>query len=190
MIDIPLTPTQRSLLGLDPTATLSPSPGTQQQYVTPPRYPRSPTSRNISPLATTSRSPGSNYSTSITNSPSFGREGSDSPGGNLAASPLWQKSLGKSAAMRRSSYGSPSPLGPGNGVLGRRVHRVRRLNEGRAWRWITSGFIRRGEALRGRGSIGIRVYIRRILLLIIKAVSWGERGVGGGLWLKLATYVS
>lgn len=118
MTDIPLTPTQRSLLGLDPTATPPPSPGTQQQYVTPPRYPRSPTPRNISPLATTGRSSGSNYSTPITDSPSFGREGSDSPGANLAASPLWQKSLGKSAVMRRSSYGSPSPLGPGNGVLG------------------------------------------------------------------------
>ena len=119
MTDIPLTPTQRSLLGLDPTATPPPStpPGTQQ-YITPPRYPRSPTPRNISPLATTSRSSGSNYSTPITNSPSFGREGSDSPGANLAASPLWQKTLGKSAVMRRSSYGSPSPLGPGNGLLG------------------------------------------------------------------------
>ena len=119
MTDIPLTPTQRSLLGLDPTATPPPSttPGTQQ-YITPPRYPRSPTPRNISPLATTSRSSGSTYGTPITKSPSFGRESSNSPGANLAASPLRQKSLGKSEAMRRSSYGSPSPLGPGGGVLG------------------------------------------------------------------------
>lgn len=117
--DIPLTPTQRSLLGLDPNATPPPTPGTQ--YITPPRYPRSPTPRNISPAT---RNSSSNYSTPITQSPSFGREreGSNSPTANLAASPLWQKSLGKAAA-RRSSYGSPSPLGPGyaglgNGVLG------------------------------------------------------------------------
>lgn len=111
--DIPLTPTQRSLLGLDPNATPPPTPGTQ--YITPPRYPRSPTPRNISPATRST----SNYSTPITNSPSFGRERSvDSPTAALAASPLWQKSLGKSrdtAAVRRSSYGSPSPLGPGYG---------------------------------------------------------------------------
>lgn len=115
--DIPLTPTQRSLLGLDPNATPPLTPGTQ--YITPPRYPRSPTPRNISPATRST----SNYGTPITKSPSFGREGSDSPTATLAASPLWQKSLGKSRdTARRSSYGSPSPLGPGyagnNSILG------------------------------------------------------------------------
>lgn len=110
LTDIPLTPTQRSLLGLDPNATPPLTPGTQ--YVTPPRYPRSPTPRNISPATRST----SNYSTPITGSPSFGREGSDSPTASLAASPLWQKSLGRSRdTARRSSYGSPSPLGPGYG---------------------------------------------------------------------------
>lgn len=117
LTDIPLTPTQRSLLGLDPNATPPLTPGTQ--YITPPRYPRSPTPRNISPATRIT----SNYSTPITSSPSFGREGSDSPTASLAASPLWQKSLGKSRdTARRSSYGSPSPLGPGyagsNSMLG------------------------------------------------------------------------
>lgn len=109
LVDIPLSPTQRSLLGLDPRATPPPTPGTQ--YITPPRYPRSPTPRNMSPATRSS----SAYSTPITGSPSFGREGSDSPLGN-AGSPLWQKAMGKTReAARRSSYGSPSPLGPGLG---------------------------------------------------------------------------
>ena len=106
LADIPLTPTQRSLLGLDPRATPPPTPGTH--YITPPRYPRSPTPRNISPAARNS----SAYSTPITRSPSFGRESSDSPTG----SPLWQKAVGRTRdPARRSSYGSPSPLGPGLG---------------------------------------------------------------------------
>lgn len=117
LTDIPLTPTQRSLLGLDPNATPPLTPGTQ--YITPPRYPHSPTPRNISPATRST----STYSTPITSSPSFGRERSGSPTASLAASPLWQKSLGKSRdTARRSSYGSPSPLGPGfggsNSILG------------------------------------------------------------------------
>lgn len=108
LTDIPLTPTQRSLLGLDPNATPPLTPGTQ--YITPPRYPRSPTPRNISPAPRST----SIYSTPITQTPSFGRESSDSPTASLAASPLWQKSLAKTRdTARRSSYGSPSPLGPG-----------------------------------------------------------------------------
>ena len=106
LVDIPLTPTQRSLLGLDPRATPPPTPTTQ--YSTPPRYPRSPTPRNISPATRNN----STYGTPITGSPSFGREGSGSPTG----SPLWQKAVGRARdPARRSSYGSPSPLGPGFG---------------------------------------------------------------------------
>ncbi|KAJ5664843.1 uncharacterized protein N7477_007291 [Penicillium maclennaniae] len=44
--DIPLTPTQRALLGMDPTATPPATPGTT--YLTPPRY-RMSTSRKASP---------------------------------------------------------------------------------------------------------------------------------------------
>ena len=103
LTDITLTPTQRALLGLDPNATPPPTPGTR--YITPPRYPRSPTPRTISPANRNS----SNYSTP---SPSPGRERGDSP----AASPLWQKATSNARdPVRRSSYGSPSPLGPGFG---------------------------------------------------------------------------
>lgn len=106
LVDIPLTPTQRSLLGLDPRATPPPTPETK--YVTPPRYPHSPTPRNLSPAGRNS----SAYSTPISRSPSFGRERSDSPQG----SPWGQKSFGRAREpARRSSYGSPSPLGPGFG---------------------------------------------------------------------------
>lgn len=114
MPDIPLTPTQRALLGLDPTATPPPIPGTQ--YMTPPRYPRSPTPRNTSPAATGRNGGYSAYSTPISRSPSYGRE-RESNELSPTASPLWQKAIGNT---RRSSYGSPSPLGPGLGasVLG------------------------------------------------------------------------
>lgn len=106
LIDIPLTLTQRSLLGLDPRATPPPTPDTK--YITPPRYPHSPTPRNISPASRSN----SAYSTPITNSPSFGRQRSDSSTG----SPWGQKSMGRIRdSTRRSSYGSPSPLGPGFG---------------------------------------------------------------------------
>ncbi|MCJ1398879.1 hypothetical protein MMC11_002080 [Xylographa trunciseda] len=105
--DIPLTPTQRSLLGLDPNATPPVTPGTQ--FLTPPRYPRSATPK--------SRTPGSRGSSNA-GSPASRKEsplgraggGSDfSPSG----SPLWQKALGGNSAARRHSYGIPSPLGPG-----------------------------------------------------------------------------
>ena len=106
LADIPLTPTQRKLLGLDPNIKPPLTPGTQ--YVTPPRYPRSPTPRTISPA---NRSSG-NLGTPISRSPSFGREVSGSPTG----SPPWQKAVENARdPARRSSYGSPSPLGPGIG---------------------------------------------------------------------------
>lgn len=108
LTDIALTPAQRALLGLNPNATPPPTPGTK--YITPPRYPRSPTPRTISPANRNS----SNYSTP---SPSSGRERSGSP----TASPLWQKATSNARdPARRSSYGSPSPLGPGLG--GRDAH--------------------------------------------------------------------
>ncbi|KAM0794882.1 hypothetical protein BDR22DRAFT_977441 [Usnea florida] len=106
--DIPLTPTQRALLGLNPTPTPTTTSLTPaSQYITPPRYPRSPTPRNISPATRNA----SVYSTPITSSPSFGRGDGDA---GVAASPAWQRSLGEGGG-RRSSYGSPSPLGPAYG---------------------------------------------------------------------------
>ncbi|KAI4258506.1 MAG: hypothetical protein L6R42_005052 [Xanthoria sp. 1 TBL-2021] len=118
--DVALTPSQRALLGLDPNATPPPTSGTR--YVTPPRYARSPTPRNDSGASNRSRH------SSPSKTP-FSRKdrSSESPFGNSenlfspSASPLWQKSMLGSGrdARRRSSMGTPSPLGPGkdNGSL-------------------------------------------------------------------------
>jgi len=104
--DIALTPAQRKLLGLPPSSA-PPTPGLQ--YVTPPRYARTPT-----PISGSPASKGS-YSKSQLS----GKDSSAS--GNLpgspfspSASPLLQKAIGGGInGSRRHSYGSPSPLGPG-----------------------------------------------------------------------------
>ncbi|KAI4213097.1 MAG: hypothetical protein LQ351_004251 [Letrouitia transgressa] len=107
LTDIPLTPSQRALMGLDPNANSS-TPDTQ--YITPPRYARSVTPRSSSGSW---RSKDSNSPFSQRESPLYGRERSDSPF-PPSGSPLWQKAIGKDRdAARRSSLGSPSPLGPG-----------------------------------------------------------------------------
>ncbi|OAX84424.1 hypothetical protein ACJ72_01202 [Emergomyces africanus] len=106
--DIPLTPSQRSLLGLDPSNSAPVTPGTK--YITPPRYRLSSGSRKASPIST---SP----------SPLSGRSGSQSTGmsqeGNLyspSPSPLFHKAMGNGTqeVRRRQSFGSPSPLGRSN----------------------------------------------------------------------------
>lgn len=102
--DIPLTPAQRRLLGLPPNNT-PPTPGSQ--YVTPPRYPRSATPQSGSPSSAYSPSPLAGKG-----SPAQGtsRESPFSPN----ASPSLSKAIGGGlAAIKRPSYGSPSPLGPG-----------------------------------------------------------------------------
>jgi len=104
--DIPLTPSQRYLLGLDPKASTPLTPGSH--YVTPPRYPRS---------ASRSGTPGS-HGTSYSNSPLSGKGSSIGRvmGGPQYSpiSPLLQKAMGGGGRdlNRRSSYGSPS-LGSG-----------------------------------------------------------------------------
>ncbi|MCJ1377741.1 hypothetical protein MMC17_000837 [Xylographa soralifera] len=105
--DIPLTPTQRSLLGLDPNAIPPVTPGTQ--FLTPPRYPRSATPKSGTPGSRGSSNAGSPVSRK--GSP-LGRPGSGSEF-SPSGSPLWQKALGGNSAARRHSYGIPSPLGPG-----------------------------------------------------------------------------
>ncbi|PYI06117.1 NPCC-domain-containing protein [Aspergillus sclerotiicarbonarius CBS 121057] len=99
--DIPLTPTQRSLLGLDPS-TQSLTPGST--YVTPPRY-RLSASRNASPA---SRS-GSPFSASAGAS---GRRLSSGAAFPPSPSPLMQKlvATGRKESGRRPSVGS-STLG-------------------------------------------------------------------------------
>jgi nucleoporin POM34 len=104
--DIPLTPAQRKLLGLPPSSA-PPTPGSQ--YITPPRYKRTPT-----PLSGSAGSKGG-YS-----SPPLSGKGSPTSGSlsgspfSPGASPLLQKAIGGGLnGTRRHSYGSPSPLGPG-----------------------------------------------------------------------------
>jgi nucleoporin POM34 len=91
--DIPLTPSQRKLLGLGPSST----PATpDSQYSTPPRYPRSAT-----PQSSEGRRRGSPFSSMERGSPT-GPSGSPfSP----TASPLVQKAIG-SGVTRRHSNGS------------------------------------------------------------------------------------
>ncbi|PGH32264.1 hypothetical protein GX50_04931 [[Emmonsia] crescens] len=103
--DIPLTPSQRSLLGLDPSNSAPATPGSK--YITPPRYRLSSGSRKASPI---SPSP----------SPLSGRSGSQSTGKSQegrpyspSPSPLFHKAVGNGTkeVRRRQSFGSPSPLG-------------------------------------------------------------------------------
>lgn len=105
--DIPLTPTQRALLGMDPTATPPATPGTT--YLTPPRYrmstshKASPASRQTSPMSAT---------------PTFSeRRVSSGPSFSPASSPLFHKAVangGRDTSGRRQSFGSSSPLGRSN----------------------------------------------------------------------------
>ncbi|RKU47087.1 hypothetical protein DL546_000033, partial [Coniochaeta pulveracea] len=102
--DIPLTPAQRKLLGLPPSSA---PPTPSSTIATPPRYKRTPSqagsasshkSYNSSPL-------------SGNGSPSERRmSGSPVPG---SGSPLFQRAVTSGLTMngRRSSMGSPSPLG-------------------------------------------------------------------------------
>lgn len=96
LTDIPLTPAQRSLLGLPPSST-PPTPGST--YITPPRYARSPAPRNS----------GSNPGSPVSGSPINGTPSKDGRGSPFTpnASPLLHKTFNQ----RRNSYSSPSPLG-------------------------------------------------------------------------------
>ncbi|KAJ5947907.1 hypothetical protein N7466_000922 [Penicillium verhagenii] len=108
--DIPLTPTQRALLGLDPTATPPLTPGTT--YVTPPRY-RVSTSRKGSP-ASQSGSP-------LSATPNFSeRRVSSGTPFSPASSPLFHKAVanGGRDTGRRPSFGSSSPLGRSTASFG------------------------------------------------------------------------
>ncbi|KAF4628049.1 hypothetical protein G7Y89_g10101 [Cudoniella acicularis] len=111
--DIPLTPAQRKLLGLPPSSKPA-TPDTK--YVTPPRYSRTPTPLGGSPMGK------GNYS----NSPLSGKGKENPLGGSMSGSPfspgaassLLQKAMGGGLnGMRRHSYGSPSPLGPGTSKI-------------------------------------------------------------------------
>lgn len=97
--DIPLSPTQRELLGLDPA---SGKPGTPKaEYITPPRYQKS-TPRTQSPAS-------GRDSSGLRNSGNGGPSGGFSP----SASPLWTRTV--TGENRRASLGRDgSLLGNGN----------------------------------------------------------------------------
>lgn len=105
MLDIPLTPGQRALLGLDPTATPPLTPG--QQYVTPPRYQRS---RGGTPVSARRSLPGSplagrDSSRELSRELSLGSPGSagrsDSPKASVQANSRWlyKKGMESSRAL-------------------------------------------------------------------------------------------
>ncbi|KAK0635200.1 nuclear pore complex component-domain-containing protein [Bombardia bombarda] len=113
--DIPLTPSQRKLLGLPPVSMSAPTPGSV--YSTPPRYSRTPSLRG-SPASIRSHmsSPLSGRG-SPAPAASDRKQGNNSPYSSLyspsnGASPsLLQRAVGGNA--RRSSFGAASPNGLG-----------------------------------------------------------------------------
>lgn len=122
LVDIPLTPSQRALLGLDPSAavasTSAPTGTTPQTYATPPRYPRSATPRTGS--AAGSPSSGSPFSDSPllyktvpgSSMQAPARSASPFSPGVSAMSPVLQRAL----TQRRESYGGGAG-GGGGGIL-------------------------------------------------------------------------
>lgn len=136
--DIPLTPSQRSLLGLDPSVQPTPSPaGSSLSYITPPRYRRSSgsfsgSSQSGHGLSSTGRrSISANYASSplSTSRNAVGFSGTpvrrtDTASGfspSPAASPLFHKSLNQSSQIPdidfgitgRSSFGASTGSGLG-----------------------------------------------------------------------------
>ncbi|KAH7135068.1 nuclear pore complex component-domain-containing protein [Dendryphion nanum] len=101
--DIPLTPSQRQALGLDPNVSTPMTPGSafaSPNYVTPPRYQKS-TPRN------SFGTPG-DYQSPLTGSPraSMGKSTSNSPFSPSTGSPLFQKAVGGGSATKRMSFDS------------------------------------------------------------------------------------
>lgn len=111
--DIPLTPSQRQLMGLPPMSRPA-TPQEKEQYVTPPRFSRSNTPRSTSSSVRgeVSGSPLSGRGTPVDNSGSFLRSSIDSQR-RMSGSPLTGGSALKSGGERRRlSYTSnrSSPL--------------------------------------------------------------------------------
>ncbi|TRX88143.1 hypothetical protein FHL15_010989 [Xylaria flabelliformis] len=99
--DIPLTPSQRKLLGLPPSSA-PPTPGSA--YSTPPRYARTPSGSVSMARRSFSSSPILNRSPSTQESPTPAGNGS----GITSNYHLLQKAM---FGARRSSISSPSPFG-------------------------------------------------------------------------------
>lgn len=108
--DIPLTPSQRQSMGLDPNVATPQTPGSayaSPNYVTPPRYQKS------TPRSSFSNSADRTGQSPLSGSPraSMAKSTSNSPFSPNTGSPLFQKALGGGSATKRLSYDSRgSPL--------------------------------------------------------------------------------
>lgn len=104
--DIPLTPSQRALLGLKPSSA---SLTQGQEYTTPPRYTRSSTPRsNASAHIAASGSPNSLRGSPSSLERSTMGQSRGASGSPYSVSPLMHKALGTSTS-RRLSFTSSSP---------------------------------------------------------------------------------
>ncbi|KAI9828391.1 MAG: hypothetical protein M1832_002819 [Thelocarpon impressellum] len=151
LADIPLTPSQRALLGLDPNA--APLAASGAQFVTPPRYPRSATPGSGTAGSRSSGRTGSPLSGK--GSPSLGRMQGGSPY-STPGSPLWQKAVGGGTREtgRKNSYGSPSPFGGGAGGNGSSVMGAPATPSPTSGKGASVGLNSRWLYERGRGSPG------------------------------------
>ncbi|KAF2191832.1 hypothetical protein K469DRAFT_654988 [Zopfia rhizophila CBS 207.26] len=109
--DIPLTPSQRQAMGLDPNVSTPQTPGSiysSPQYITPPRYAKSTPRSSLSNQS--DRKPSHSP---LSGSPRAGlaKSTSNSPFSPNTGSPLLHKAVGGGSATRRLSYDSRnSPL--------------------------------------------------------------------------------
>lgn len=107
--DIPLTPSQRQAMGLDPSVSTPQTPGSNYaspNYITPPRYQKATPRSSFG-------TPGERH-TPVSGSPraSMAKSTSNSPFSPSTGSPLFQKAVGAGSATKRLSYDSRgSPLG-------------------------------------------------------------------------------
>lgn len=91
--DISMTPGQRKLLGLNPDTPLSAAAASPEKFATPPRYSKTPTSRNATPIPT-------NTSPTLTRKAAPGNSG-------FGNSSLGNSALGNSA-LGNSTFGNSS----------------------------------------------------------------------------------
>ncbi|ORX97437.1 nuclear pore complex component-domain-containing protein [Clohesyomyces aquaticus] len=116
IVDIPLTPSQRQAMGLDPNVSTPATPGSvfaSPNYVTPPRYQKSTPRGSFS--ASQSQNPSQSHSP-LSGSPiALGKSTSNSPFSPNTASPLFQKAMGGGSATKRLSYDNRgTPLSGGS----------------------------------------------------------------------------
>lgn len=143
--DIPLTPSQRALLGLDPSSGPA-TPGSK--YITPPRYSRSSTPRTGS---------GSQSGSPFSGRDSFGAGTMGGPQASYSptASPLLHKAVGRDMT-RRISLGTPTPSSLGRTGYELSNALVSVTPSPTTNRGASVGLNNRWLYERGRGSPGLR----------------------------------